>query len=98
MSRELVDRDERTLSVENAGYRWSYFVLTYGILVIVAYRAFVHNESSWDLMGLVVLGGVFNVAYRSFGRVLRRRWFAMAGVAIVTAGVLAWVLILLRTG
>lgn len=99
MSRDLVDRDERTLSVENAGYRWSYRGLSFGILAIVAYRSFVHHDNaSWDLIGLVILGEAFNVAYKSFGRVLYRRWIAMTVVTFAVAGLLAWVLTLLRKG
>ena len=35
-----IDRDERTVAVENAGYRLAYLVLTFGMLAAVAYRAF----------------------------------------------------------
>ena len=30
-----VERDERTVAVENASYRWSYLVVTYALLVDV---------------------------------------------------------------
>jgi len=63
MTERLAERDERTLAVENAGYRWSYHGLSFGILAIVAYRGLARGEASWDLMALVVLGGVVNAVY-----------------------------------
>ena len=32
---QAVERDERTVAVENASYRWAYLVLTYALLVDV---------------------------------------------------------------
>jgi hypothetical protein len=52
-----VDRDERTIAVENASYRWAYMFMSFGLLLLVGYRSFVHHESSWDLFALVILGG-----------------------------------------
>lgn len=100
MSREdeVVDRDERTLAVENAGYRWSYLGLSFGALAIVAYRAFVHDQTSWDLLGLVILGGAFNAAYQRWHKIVYRRWIATAVTTFVAAALLAGVLALLRKG
>ena len=38
MTPTLVQRDERTIAFENAGYRWSYLFLSFGLLALVAYR------------------------------------------------------------
>ena len=43
MIAQSADRDERTLAVENAGYRWSSHVLSFGLLLLVAYRSFAHG-------------------------------------------------------
>ena len=56
----LIPRDERTVAVENTSYRWAYLFLSFGILVLVAYRSFVHHETAWDMLGLVVVGGVLS--------------------------------------
>ncbi len=74
----MVQRDERTIAVENASYRWSYLFLSYGLLVLIAYRSFVYHQSPWDLLALVVLGGVVGVAYQGFQRVLSKRWGSRA--------------------
>ena len=55
---EMVDRDERTLAVANAGYRLAYGVLTYALLVDVVVRGLVLREAAWDLLALVVVGGI----------------------------------------
>jgi hypothetical protein len=57
-------RDDRVVAVENASYRWAYLTLSLGLLASVAYRAFALRESSWDLLSLVIFGGVVSVLYR----------------------------------
>lgn len=93
-----MELDERTIAVSNAGYRWSYLVLSFGILISVAVRSFTYGESSWDLLTLVVLGGVVNAAYQHSQRVLPRKWVAMTLVTMAIAAVLAALMILVRSG
>jgi hypothetical protein len=71
---QTVDRDERTVSVENASYRWAYLLLSFALLVDVALRSFLYREAAWDLLGLVVAGGAVTTAYQAGQRVLTRRW------------------------
>ena len=85
-------RDERTVAVENASYRWAYLVLSFGLLLSTAYRGFVRNESSWDLLALVVVGGAVATLYQGGHRVLSRRWALASVAAVVLALVLAAVL------
>lgn len=91
-----VDRDERTVAVENASYRWAYLFLSFGLLALVAYRGLVHNENTWDLMALVVLGGVLSAAYQRFHNVLTAQWAATCLLTIVLAGALAALTVGLR--
>jgi hypothetical protein len=91
-----VDRDERTVAVENASYRWAYLFLSFGLLALVAYRSFVHDESPWDLMALVILGGILSAAYQWFHNVLTPRWAATCLLTIVAAGALAAITVWLR--
>jgi len=90
-----VVRDERTVAVVNASYRWAYMFVTYGLLVLVAYRSFAHNESPWDLMALVILGGLLSAAYQWFHQTLIARWVPI-GLTMIAAGVLAAVIAWLR--
>lgn len=61
----LVERDERTVAVENASYRWAYGFLAYALLIDVAYRGIVHHEAAWDLMALVFVGGILCTVYQA---------------------------------
>ena len=97
MTPEPVERDERTVAVENAGYRWSNLVLSFGLLLLTMYRSLVRHEAAWDLLGLVVLGGAVNVAYQWSGRVLYRRWVVMAIVTFALAAVVGVVMVALRS-
>ena len=86
MTGHNVIRDERTLSVENASYRWGYLFLAFGILLIVAYRGLVKQEASWDLLALVIISGVVTSIYQGRYRVLSGRWAAvLLGVLIIAA-------------
>ncbi|RPH78752.1 MAG: hypothetical protein EHM80_09505 [Nitrospiraceae bacterium] len=96
MTDPLVERDERTTAVENAGYRWSYLVLSFGLLAIVAFRSFSLGEQSWDLLGLVLLGGIVNAGYQRMHRVVYRRWVVLSVVTMITAALLAALMVVLR--
>jgi hypothetical protein len=91
-----VARDERTVAVENASYRWAYAFVTFGLLALVAYRSFVHNESPWDLMALVILGGFLSAAIQWFHRVLNGKWLAMCLLTFVASAALAALMVWLR--
>lgn len=82
-----VERDERSLVVEHASYRWAYLCLSYGLLVAVAYRSAVRHEQPWDLLALVVAGGVVSAGYQAAHRTLGRRW-ALATLATIAAAAL----------
>ena len=51
----LVPRDEREARIDLAADRLAYLVVSYGLLVAVAYRSLVRGDAAWDLLGLVVL-------------------------------------------
>lgn len=89
MNATPVEYDERTLVVENASYRWGYLLVTFGLLADVAYRSFVLRQASWDLLVLVVAGGLAASLYQGFHRVISRRWMTVAAVSAVVAAVVA---------
>jgi hypothetical protein len=92
----MVHRDERTVAVENASYRWSYLFLSFGILALVAFRSLMHSEAPWDLLLLVVLGGGVGTAYQASHRVFTKNWWVAAVAAVLIAIVLAAVTIWMR--
>jgi hypothetical protein len=93
MTAAHVERDERTIAVENAGYRWSNLVLSFGLLLLTMYRSLIRHEAAWDLLGLVIVGGVVNAAYQWSGHVLYRRWVVMTIVTFALAMLAAAVMV-----
>ena len=87
-----VERDERTVAVENASYRWAYGVLTYALLVDVMYRGLFRHEAAWDLMALVIVGGAICTVYQARQRILVHGWVMKAVLVACVAGVIAAVL------
>ena len=49
-----VVRDERTVAVENAAFKWGYYILYFGLLLDCLYRHRIRHEGIGDLF--VVLG------------------------------------------
>ncbi len=96
MTTQPIMRDERTVATENASYRWAYLVLSFGLLVSTAYRAFAQHESAWDLIALVILGGAVATFYQGSRRVLSRHWAVASAAAALLALVFAVVLVLVR--
>jgi hypothetical protein len=82
---QLFARDEREASVDRAADRVAYLVLSYGLLGIVAWRSFVDGQASWELLALVVLGGIGGTAYRLRARVLTREALVVIGITMVAA-------------
>jgi len=94
MTTKLVEKDERTIAVENASYRLAYLVLSFGLLLSTMYRALVRDEASWDLLGLVILGGAVSTFYQHNYRILSRRWLLLSLAAAVAAAVVAVIIVL----
>jgi len=62
---QTVQRDERTVAVENASYRWACTFVTFALLIDVIYRGAVHNEAAWDLMALASVPGIICTIYQA---------------------------------
>ena len=92
----LPQRDERTVAVENASYRWAYVFLSFGLLVLAAYRSFMNHESPWDLLLLTILGGGVGTAYQGWHRVLSRHWVVTSLLAVAAAAVLGALIVWFR--
>ncbi|MBE3141194.1 MAG: hypothetical protein IMZ53_11525 [Thermoplasmata archaeon] len=89
MKNQSILHDERTVTVENASYRLGYIVLSYGLMFVVAFRAFFYGESNWDLMALVILTGLVTTAYQGFHQILSKRWVFLFAITAVIAAVVA---------
>jgi hypothetical protein len=83
--KQLLARDEREASVDRAGDRLAYLVVSYGLLLVVAYRSFVDRQPSWELLALVIVGGLAGTAYRLWHRAFTREAALVIGLTIVVA-------------
>ena len=88
MTSRLV-RDERERSVDLAADRLAFLVVCYGALALAAYRSLVLGQETWDLLALVVVGGLAGLAYRVRERVVTRTWALVIAVTIGVAAVVA---------
>jgi len=71
-----VIRDERTVAVENAGYKWACIFLIYALLMEVVYRGVVCKEAAWDLFALACVPGVICAIYQARRKTLSG-WIAV---------------------
>ena len=84
--------DQRDVLTEHASYRWGFLILSFGLLAAVAYRSFAREESAWDMLVLVILGGAVTMAYQAVHST-RPGWRAFAAIAaMAVAAVIALVL------
>ena len=84
-------RDERSVTVENASYRLAHVVLSVGVLLSAVVRGLVLNESSWDLLGLLVLsGGVatfYQITRKTMSWRMVRKPVIVSALTAIVAGV-----------
>jgi hypothetical protein len=85
----LISRDEREQAVDLAADRLSFLVVSYGALLLAAYRSFVLHEVAWDLLGLVVVGGAAGLLFRLRSGVVTRPWTFVLVATMVLAAVAA---------
>jgi len=60
-----VERDARTVAVENASYRWACGFVSFALLIDVMFRSAVRSEAAWDLMALAILPGIASLVYQA---------------------------------
>ena len=84
---QAVERDERMVAVENAGYKWACIFVSFALLIDGTYRAAVRNEAAWDLMALAIVPGIFCLMYRARQKTLARGWLRAAVLIACLGGV-----------
>lgn len=87
--------DDRETNADAGGDRLAYLVLSFGVLAIVAYRSFVRGEASWDLLALVVLGGLVGAGDRLSRGTITRQAALLIGLTMVVAFVVAVIVLAL---
>jgi hypothetical protein len=64
-------------------------LLTYGLLIDVAYRGLFRHEAAWDLMVLVIAGGAVCTVYQVSHRILGKAWVRGLLVAWIAGAIAA---------
>jgi hypothetical protein len=77
-------------------YRWGCFTLSFGLLLVVTYRAAVLNDASWELLALVIVSGLVATAYQGVRRIFTWRWAYVVAGTLVASAVVAALMVLAR--
>jgi len=91
-----VVRDERTVAVEDASYRFAYVFISFALLLDVMYRSLVRREASWELLAIVIVGGAVSGVYQWRRKILTGHSFKLAFVVFGVAGIVAALVAALR--
>ncbi len=75
---QSVERDERTVAVENASYKWACIFVTFALFIDGAYRGVVRNEAAWDLLALAIVPSLACTMYQARQKILGKRWIREA--------------------
>lgn len=89
MAAKKIEKDERTIFVENQSYRYGYIFLNFGILINIMYRSFRLNEAPWDLFGLIFLGGLVTTVYQYRYKIFTKKWTKDILILIVISAIVA---------
>ena len=95
MSAKKIEKDERTTFIENQSYRYGYIVLNFGILLSIMYKSFRFSEASWDLFGLIFLGGLVTTVYQYRYKIFTKKWIKDILLLIVLSAIVAAVVVFL---
>ncbi len=98
IAHQSVERDERTLAVENASYRLAYALLSYALLIDVMYRGLVRHEAAWDILALVIGGGAFLTIHQARQKIFARGWFIKATLVACVAAIIAAIVAVVASG
>lgn len=93
---QIVQRDERTVAVVDASYRWGYPFILFALLIDVMYRGAVRHEAAWDLLALVIVSSgictVYQARQKILGQVFGRKAVLIACLGGVIGIVIATIL------
>jgi len=95
MTTQSIACEEHTVGVEKASYRFAFLVISTGLLITVAYRSFALHQKNWDLLSLVILGGL-TALYRGTHKDISRPWMMATTATVSIAGLFAFVFMLIR--
>lgn len=85
-----IERDERSVAVEDASYRVGYLFTVFALLLAVMYRSWFTGDPAWDLLAIVIVSGGITTAYQLRHQIVssssaRRALLTAVGAAVLAA-------------
>ncbi|MDP2857121.1 MAG: DUF6442 family protein [Bacillota bacterium] len=93
---QKVFSDERSESVQHKGQSIGFTVMSFLLVADVMYRSWAMNQASWDLLGIVVIGGLVSAVYNMRQGILTQRHWRLKAITIVVAALIAAALVFWR--
>jgi Family of unknown function (DUF6442) len=94
MRLKKIEKDERTVFIENQSYKYGCAILNFGILIDIIYRSVRFNEASWDLFGLIFLSGLVTTVYQYKQKIFTKNWIKSILILIIITAILSVILTL----
>ena len=85
MNSKMIDKDERTIFIENASYKYGYNFISFALLLDVMYRSLRFNEAPWELLGIIIISGFIITIYQYQQKILGKTWMKTALFTFVSA-------------
>lgn len=87
-----VEKDERTVFIENISYKYGYNFIAFALLLDVMYRSLRFNEAPWDLLGLIIVSGFIMTIYQYKQKILGRSYLKLTLITLAVSFIFAFVL------
>lgn len=71
---QTLKRDERTVAVENASFKWAWYFLVWPLTIAALYRQHVRHEEVGDLIALVCISSAIAIVYQYRHNVMVSYW------------------------
>jgi hypothetical protein len=89
MTSKIVEKDERTIHVENISYKFGFQFMTYAIFVDVIYRSLRFHEGSFDLILIVLLSCLPIIVYQYKEKIYPKNMIRNVALLSVIIAILA---------
>ncbi len=97
LNNNIVEKDERTMYIENSSYKYGYLFTAFALLINIAYRSFNFNEAPWDLFGIIIISGFVMSIYQYKHNILEKTWIKMFILTLIIAFVASIIMVIIRT-
>lgn len=92
MTNKLVEKDERTTSIENASYKIGFHFMTYALFIDVIYRGLRFHEGSFDLILIVLLSLLPTIVYQYKKKIFPKNMIRNIALMSVIIAIFAFLL------